>query len=453
MKNNGSSSSGENVFLRIDDYLSQDVCQALVRSYSADYLNESATPRTRIKYIRIPGDIMKTEIITHYQYNVVPPEYRTVPYGLRYWSILKLLQEERDSGQPYVYLGDAYLGQPPQEWMNSQSVIKDILKNGGHIDPNTFIGNNGELYKKNLRQLDNNEIELFMSTSNLEKEIEMVKNKEQIIRNLNIINAKPKQSNFMAPMVITEKTIKYEKLPDRIISTVEKIEYDAKKMENSQNRLPIYGKNVNYKEVNGHQGIKKYPLIEDVIKVAEKSVSSSRIIDNNSVINKISQATTDSAGMYGHYYPDTSPQNSSQSDFLSLESIISKKIDDTKNYLRALSAESLLNDPSSGNNSNAQYSEFQPNLRNQSISKSLKDMTTYERTLTMPDAKTLNYNAPSMPEYVCYEADESQIQDILNGKLFNFEEKLQKPKRNENSFVYNQLIGLNSLYNNSNFKY
>src|SRR5690606_8222344 len=45
----------EKVFVRIDDYLSQEISHVLQRSYSSDYLSTGAGPRTRIKYVKIPG--------------------------------------------------------------------------------------------------------------------------------------------------------------------------------------------------------------------------------------------------------------------------------------------------------------------------------------------------------------------------------------------------------------
>ena len=451
-KQNSRNTSDENIFLRIDDYLSQKNSRALVRSYSADYLNENAAPRTRIKYLRIPGDIMKTEVITHYQYNIVPSEYRTIPYGLRYWSILKLLQEERESGQPYIYLGDAYLGQPPDEWIHTDSILKDILKNGGNVDPALILSNSLEVYKKH-QDAENIEIEAFMSTSNLDKEIQMVKSSEQLLRNMSEApcnDMKSKKHNFITPIVVSEKVTTYEQLPDRIISAVEKIEYDSKRNVNRGVKVPIYNKNINYKEVNDHQGINKYPLLDDIISVAEKSIASSNKVNNNLIMQDIKHATAQSADMYGHYYPNYEPSES-ESRFIDLESIISKKIDDTNNYLKALSADNLINEPAKTSiskkiNINEKYHEFQPKVKipHRSMSKSLKslnDMTTYERTISVPSSTGKHAYNSYESEYVEFEADETQIGDILSGK-YNFENSTPKQKQNDN-----QMINLKRIYN------
>ena len=112
---------------------------------------------------------------------------------------------------------------------------------------------------------------------------------------------------------------------------------------------------------------------------------------------------------------------------------------------------------------NAQYHEFQPKTKIQprNISKSLrslKDMTTYERCITIPQNNLayhdkrgvdININDSSFEhEYVAFEADENQVQEILNGR-YNFDTNLYKPKQSENSsFVFNQLVDLKNLYFN-----
>ena len=106
--------AGEKVFVRIDDYLSREVSKALERSYSADYLNQSACARARTSCVRVPGaaahadDTLNLEtcaasatleqqgVLSGEQASVAQfTEYRSAPYDLRYWSILKLLEEER----------------------------------------------------------------------------------------------------------------------------------------------------------------------------------------------------------------------------------------------------------------------------------------------------------------------------------------------------------------------
>jgi hypothetical protein len=117
----------EKVFVRIDDYLNQEVSKSMQRSYSYDYLNHLASGcRTRIRYIRIPGQTMKTQSMMSYPFTTPipiseaknPTEYRTAPYDLRYWSILKLLEEERntENGQILNIFDDSYT----KNWSKSE---------------------------------------------------------------------------------------------------------------------------------------------------------------------------------------------------------------------------------------------------------------------------------------------------------------------------------------------
>lgn len=158
--------SVEKVFVRIDDYLNQSISHLLQRSYSVDYLNMSTGPRTRIKYVKIPSDMTKSMIIQHSQQqsiidksmlpngmnysqfseslfdatganstlpagistgNEVSGDYRVAPYDLRYWSILKLLEEERQSnnGQFITYFDELY--ENTGQWKNPEAIIKQVL--------------------------------------------------------------------------------------------------------------------------------------------------------------------------------------------------------------------------------------------------------------------------------------------------------------------------------------
>lgn len=73
------------------------------RSYSLDYLCARAGgARSRVKYVRIPNQTIRTQSMVSYDYasTCIPTlfgEMRTAPYDLRYWTILKLLEEERQA--------------------------------------------------------------------------------------------------------------------------------------------------------------------------------------------------------------------------------------------------------------------------------------------------------------------------------------------------------------------
>jgi hypothetical protein len=143
-------SNTEKVFIRIDDFLNQEVSRFMQRSYSSDYLNFKSGPRTRIRYVKIPNQANANEhqqsllsTIEHvddsyYNYAVNATEVRTAPYDLRYWSILKLLEEERQTEQNIGldgtvgnYFDDTYLkladSNSYQEWAQSNSILKHLI--------------------------------------------------------------------------------------------------------------------------------------------------------------------------------------------------------------------------------------------------------------------------------------------------------------------------------------
>ena len=78
----------QELFIRVDDYINDSAANSLRRSYSTDYLQEDG-PRSRIRYIRIPGETIKIEEKTTREYKGVM--YADLPYSLRYWNILFIL--------------------------------------------------------------------------------------------------------------------------------------------------------------------------------------------------------------------------------------------------------------------------------------------------------------------------------------------------------------------------
>ena len=123
---------GEKVFVRIDDYLNQEISHVLQRSYSVDYLNEGAEPRSRIQYVKIVGQSTKSQSVLGCDYaNLVPQtEIRSAPYDLRYWNILKLLEEERqtEDGKIISYFDDPYAKvESVDEWTKSNKLINGVL--------------------------------------------------------------------------------------------------------------------------------------------------------------------------------------------------------------------------------------------------------------------------------------------------------------------------------------
>lgn len=131
----------ERVFVRIDDFLNVEVSQILQRSYSLDYLNELIGPRARISDVKIPTNqtTNNQSLLSSEGFNINlnknennqiknsndAGQFREAPYDLKYWSILKLLEEERKygDGQSKNYFEDV----SKKVRKNQNDFITDIL--------------------------------------------------------------------------------------------------------------------------------------------------------------------------------------------------------------------------------------------------------------------------------------------------------------------------------------
>lgn len=108
------------------------------RSYSMDYLSENAGgPRSRVKYVRIPNQTIRTQSMISYDYasTCMPTlfgELRTAPYDLRYWTILKLLEEERQALAASKAASTANADTTTSISTSSHNNNKLVLVNGGH---------------------------------------------------------------------------------------------------------------------------------------------------------------------------------------------------------------------------------------------------------------------------------------------------------------------------------
>ncbi|CAF0993811.1 unnamed protein product [Rotaria magnacalcarata] len=101
----------QELFVRVDDFINESAANTLRRSYSTDYLQEDG-PRSRIHYVRIPGETIRIEEKTTYEYQGVM--YANLPYSLKYWNILYILDREAREGHPlgsslpHVIVNDPY---------------------------------------------------------------------------------------------------------------------------------------------------------------------------------------------------------------------------------------------------------------------------------------------------------------------------------------------------------
>ena len=92
-----SSAKEQELFIRVDDHINQRVANSLRRSFSTDYLYQDG-PRSRVHYIRIPCEAVRSEENAWKKPQGVM--YANLPYSLRYWNILYILDREARQGRP-----------------------------------------------------------------------------------------------------------------------------------------------------------------------------------------------------------------------------------------------------------------------------------------------------------------------------------------------------------------
>lgn len=258
----------EKVFVRIDDFINQDVSHVMQRSYSSDYLVFNGGPRTRIRYVQIPIQ-HKTQSIISYDYvPIANTEYRTAPYDLRYWSILKLLEEERQSQssqktQVFDYPEDAYLHSS-----NQTSQLKEMLINAAcQVAQNE---NDTEI---------NKDLEKFLSKHDLEKEVERYKKISSTLKPVQTASSSERTSleTFVLPndpntiyvkspaYIIKERMMPSPSSTDDIIMPViEKIDAELSKLNSDEvNKI---NRNVYDDKTHTQSNLKRQKVYQDKFK-------------------------------------------------------------------------------------------------------------------------------------------------------------------------------------------
>jgi hypothetical protein len=186
----------QELFVRVDDFINESAANALRRSYSTDYLQEDG-PRSRIRYIRIPGETIKVEEKTTYEYKGVM--YADLPYSLRYWNILSILDREARQGRP---LGSSL----PQVVINDpyRTIIPPLTQQEIHETAQQILSP-----QYNARSYTDQTLRWFLSRDN-RTEIESAK----YLQTLDQYRAQQTTPN---KYYTTETLVHYEKLPDRLI--------------------------------------------------------------------------------------------------------------------------------------------------------------------------------------------------------------------------------------------
>ncbi|CAF0933424.1 unnamed protein product [Rotaria sp. Silwood1] len=203
----------QELFVRIDDYINESAADSLRRAYSTDYLQEDG-PRSRIRYIRIPGETIKIEEKTTYEYKGVM--YADLPYSLRYWNILYILDREARQGRPlgstlpHTIVNDPYRQViPPLTQHEIRQTAKQILSpqyNGKSYTDQTL---RWFLSRDNRTEIESAK---YLQTLDQYRAQQQKQHKKS-----NISIHSNEQQGTTNSYYTTEKFIRYEKMPDRLV--------------------------------------------------------------------------------------------------------------------------------------------------------------------------------------------------------------------------------------------
>lgn len=217
----------QELFVRVDDFINEGAANSLRRSYSKDYLVEDG-PRSRIRYIRIPGETIRIEEKNTYEFQGVM--YTNLPYSLRYWNILQLLDRDARQGRPlgenlpHVIVNDPYKTViPPLTQQDIQQTAQTILSPNYNIQTTTdqtlrwFLSrdNRTEIESsKYLQNLAQYQRQKQMQQQQLQKQLEQQK---QASKRTEFHVEGGQQRGTKKKIMVTETLVRYEKMPDRLV--------------------------------------------------------------------------------------------------------------------------------------------------------------------------------------------------------------------------------------------
>ncbi|CAF1425246.1 unnamed protein product [Adineta steineri] len=208
----------QELFVRVDDYINESAANSLRRSYSTDYLQEDG-PRSRIRYIRIPGETIKIEEKTTYEYKGVM--YANLPYSLRYWNILYILDREARQGRPlgsalpHIIVNDPYRTViPPLTQQEIRQTAQQILSPQYNAKSYT-----DQTLRWFLSRDNRTEIESAKYLHTLHHHRTQLKQQKQQLRNQQSSThiQGGGQTATANNYTVTETVVRYEKLPDRLV--------------------------------------------------------------------------------------------------------------------------------------------------------------------------------------------------------------------------------------------
>jgi hypothetical protein len=219
------------LFVRVDDFINESAANCLRRSYSTDYLQEDG-PRSRVRFIRIPGETIKIEEKTTYEYQGVM--YADLPYSLRYWNILYILNREARQGRPLgstlpqVIVNDPYQQViPPLTQQEIRQTAQQILSPQYNARSHTDQTLRWFLSRDNRTEIE--------STKYLQT-LDQYRAQHQQIQQSNVSVRSGGQAVTPNKYFVTETLVHYEKMPDRLVPL--SVNNRAQSNENIPHRSP-----------------------------------------------------------------------------------------------------------------------------------------------------------------------------------------------------------------------
>jgi hypothetical protein len=225
----------QELFVRVDDYINEPAANSLRRSYSTDYLQEDG-PRSRIRYIRIPGETIRIEEKTTYEYKGVM--YADLPYSLGYWNILYILDREAREGRPlgsslpHVIVNDPYRTViPPLTQQEIRQTAQQILSPQYHPRSYTDQTLRWFLSRDNRTEIESTK---YLQTLNHYRQQQQQQHHQQKQTNISVQGGG--RTGVANKYFVTETLVRYEKMPDRLVPVT--VNDRAQSIDNIHHRSP-----------------------------------------------------------------------------------------------------------------------------------------------------------------------------------------------------------------------
>ena len=211
----------QELFVRVDDFVNKAAANSLRRSYSTGYLNEDG-PRSRIRYIRIPGETIRIEEQKTYEYQGVM--YANLPYSLRYWNILNILDREAREGRPlgsslpHVIVNDPYQTViPPLTQQEIRQTAQQVLSPQYPARTYTDQTLRWFLSRDNRTEVESAKYLQTLNQCRQQQQQQQQNQQHHQQQQRHVTVEGGGRTGVKNKYFVTEKLVRYEKMPDRLV--------------------------------------------------------------------------------------------------------------------------------------------------------------------------------------------------------------------------------------------